>query len=83
MCGCRPTAICIRCWNTTPRCCPALFIVSQVSLDRGAELAVAVERAGGQKCERCWKYTPDVGSEAAFPTICGPCAEAVKEMSNA
>jgi isoleucyl-tRNA synthetase len=62
---------------------PALFIVSQVSLDRGGPaLDVTVERASGAKCERCWKYTGDVGSDAAFPTICAPCAAAVKEMSN-
>ena len=46
----------------------------------GADVAVKIERAAGQKCERCWKYTTDVGSDAAFPTICGGCAEAVKEI---
>jgi isoleucyl-tRNA synthetase len=56
--------------------------VSEVSLDKGDALAVKVERAGGVKCERCWKYTSDVGSKPAFPTICGPCADAVNEMLN-
>src|SRR4029077_14758725 len=43
---------------------PALFIVSQVALNRtdAAGLQVGVERAEGAKCERCWKYTTDVGS---------------------
>jgi isoleucyl-tRNA synthetase len=62
---------------------PALFIVSQVSLDRGQEakeLSVRVERAAGSKCERCWKYTTDVGSHASFPTICAACAGAVEEI---
>ena len=27
-----------------------------------------------QKCERCWHYTADVGSDAAHPTLCGRCA---------
>jgi len=38
---------------------PALFIVSQVDLEPSAdtEIQVKVERAAGQKCERCWKYT--------------------------
>ena len=60
---------------------PALFIVSQVELARAGDGApgVEVERAAGQKCERCWKYTMDVGSDARFPTICGPCASAVEE----
>jgi isoleucyl-tRNA synthetase len=60
---------------------PALFIVSQVETARAADgvLGVEVERAAGQKCERCWKYTLDAGSDARFPTICAPCAAAVEE----
>ena len=62
---------------------PTLFIVSQVELspNPAAEpLSVRVERAIGDKCERCWKYTLDVGSDPAFPTICAACASAVKEL---
>jgi isoleucyl-tRNA synthetase len=59
---------------------PALFIVSQVALDRADALSVQVERAAGRKCERCWKYTIDTGVDARFPTICGACAEAVEEI---
>jgi isoleucyl-tRNA synthetase len=59
---------------------PALFIVSQVRLDQGTENGVSVEvqRADGVRCERCWKYTLDVGSDAEFPTICAPCSGAIK-----
>jgi isoleucyl-tRNA synthetase len=61
---------------------PALFIVSQVELQSGTEesAVVRVERARGDKCERCWKYTLDVGQDPGFPTICLPCAAAVKEF---
>jgi isoleucyl-tRNA synthetase len=61
---------------------PGLFIVSQVELQNHARegVEVAIERARGTKCERCWKYTEDVGSALDFPTICGPCARAVKEI---
>jgi isoleucyl-tRNA synthetase len=60
---------------------PDLFIVSQVELARSADgaIGVKVERAAGAKCERCWKYTTDTGSNAAYPTICAPCAAAVEE----
>ena len=63
---------------------PGLFIVSQVDLDRaaGEELGVKVERAAGTKCERCWKYTADVGSDARFPTVCAGCSGAIVEMFN-
>jgi len=59
---------------------PALFIVSQVALDQQpGDVSVEVERADGVKCERCWKYTTDVGAEPQLPTICAACADAVKE----
>jgi isoleucyl-tRNA synthetase len=41
---------------------------------------VTVVRATGVKCERCWKYTHDVGSDPELPTVCAPCAEAVREI---
>jgi isoleucyl-tRNA synthetase len=47
---------------------PALFIVSQVVLDSSD--SIIVERASGEKCERCWKYSEAVGSDADFPTVC-------------
>ncbi len=59
---------------------PGLFITSQVELRQGEALAAAIERAGGVKCERCWKYTSDVGSDAALATVCAPCAAAVHEI---
>ena len=65
---------------------PAVFIVSQAEVLRGASDGVSVEiqRAQGAKCERCWKYTEDVGSVAEFPTVCASCGEAVREiMANA
>jgi isoleucyl-tRNA synthetase len=59
---------------------PALFIVSQVRLEQGTENGVTVEiqSADGTKCERCWKYTLDVGSDPEFPTLCAPCSGAIK-----
>ncbi len=60
---------------------PAWFIVSQVSLTQAADetLNVQVERARGDKCERCWKFTLDVGSNPEFPTVCAACAEVLKD----
>jgi isoleucyl-tRNA synthetase len=61
---------------------PGLFIVSQVQVTSapGADLSVTVERADGLKCERCWKYTNDVGSDASYPSVCAACADAVREI---
>jgi isoleucyl-tRNA synthetase len=64
---------------------PGLFIVSQVELSNnaGGDLNVTVERAQGEKCERCWKYRTSVGADAEFPTVCAPCAQAVRETMGA
>ncbi|MDZ4799354.1 MAG: isoleucine--tRNA ligase [Bryobacteraceae bacterium] len=61
---------------------PSLFIVSQVDLENSGsgELAVRVGRAAGEKCERCWKYTSDVGNDPACPTVCASCAASVHEI---
>ncbi len=61
---------------------PTWFIVSQVHLDRqpAEGLTIRVERARGDKCERCWKYTEDVGSNAEFPTVCAACAAVLPEF---
>lgn len=41
-------------------------------------IAARVSVAAGEKCERCWKYTPEVGSHAEHSAICPRCAEVVK-----
>jgi len=63
---------------------PGLFIVSQVDVlgADGGPFSVAVERASGQKCERCWKYTSDTGADPHFPTVCASCAGSIAETLN-
>jgi isoleucyl-tRNA synthetase len=48
-------------------------ITSAVTLVEGDELAVGVTPSTAPKCERCWHWRPDVGADAAHPTICGRC----------
>lgn len=64
---------------------PGLFIVSQVELSNhgGQPLSVRVERAQGTKCERCWKYTLDVGVNPQLPTVCAACADAIADFPQA
>ena len=59
-----------------------LFIVSQVSLQSGSDpMSVTVERAEGTKCDRCWKYTSDVGSRPdVHAAICAECAGEVERF---
>ena len=68
-----------------------LFIVSGVRFGDAADgawrsekipgLAVLVLPAVGTKCERCWNFTTDVGSDPAWPTACARCARAVAQIS--
>ena len=52
-----------------------LFIVSRATVSEGeGELRVEVKRAQGGKCERCWTYSPKVGSLGAHAGVCERCA---------
>ncbi|MBP0973536.1 MAG: class I tRNA ligase family protein, partial [Oscillospiraceae bacterium] len=57
-----------------------VFIVSAVEIAVGTVTAeggvdVTVEKAPGQKCERCWCFSEEVGKFALHPTLCKRCAE--------
>jgi isoleucyl-tRNA synthetase len=41
-------------------------------------VAVEVQLAQGEKCDRCWQVLPEVGRALAHPTLCGRCVEAVE-----
>jgi len=41
-------------------------------------LGIYVEKAAGAKCERCWTYTKEVGSDSLHPTLCGRCSKILK-----
>ena len=47
-------------------------------LDEVPGVAVAIGRAGGHKCDRCWRVLEDVGDDPELPEVCGRCADAVK-----
>jgi isoleucyl-tRNA synthetase len=38
------------------------------------QCVVKVGKADGAKCERCWKYDPQVGKDTNHPTVCARCA---------
>ncbi len=55
-----------------------VFITSRATVHAQAgELQIKVTPSAQQKCERCWHYRADVGSDAAHPTLCGRCASCV------
>jgi len=61
---------------------PMLFIVSEVELTAGAkegadEVRVTVSKAGGVKCDRCWRFVPAVRTEPEWAGICDRCLDAL------
>jgi len=69
---------------------PMLFIVSEVELrplhadETGPDAApqVTIARAGGVKCERCWRYVKSVSSDPAWTGICDRCQDALAEPAS-
>jgi isoleucyl-tRNA synthetase len=59
-----------------------LLNVSQLELKSSAEATISVSKADGQKCERCWHWETDVGSNNEHPTICGRCVKAVAAQNS-
>jgi isoleucyl-tRNA synthetase len=66
----------------------SIFIVSRVDLveeirgeayaaESVAGLRIFVAAAPGEKCERCWCYSEELGSHAEHPGICPKCTAAV------
>lgn len=67
---------------------PSVFIVSGVDI-KDAELAgglkatavaltINVERAAGNKCQRCWNYSEFVGKNNLHPSLCERCVGIVE-----
>jgi isoleucyl-tRNA synthetase len=59
---------------------PTLFGVSEVELgDTAHGVEVNVDRATGTKCERCWRYVPEVSREPDRTGLCARCVDALAE----
>lgn len=71
-----------------------LFIVSKVTVHPAGTpapsdaqalrgLSAKVEQAEGEKCERCWNVTPEVGTDEKHPTLCHRCVHVVESLTQA
>jgi isoleucyl-tRNA synthetase len=67
-----------------------LFLASQVELiDDASKFAdlqhqatseggkIGVTKAEGEKCDRCWNYSPTVGHNSEHPLVCDRCVDAL------
>jgi isoleucyl-tRNA synthetase len=71
----------------------SIFIVSKTHLIKGEKpdgsfecqdvpgLAIRVDSAEGDKCERCWVHDISVGSDSERPTICSRCQDSLSRIS--
>jgi isoleucyl-tRNA synthetase len=63
-----------------------MLIVSGLEVSRGAggngnaPLHVLVKKAPGEKCERCWNYSVQVGKDQRYPTVCERCSRSLEEI---
>jgi isoleucyl-tRNA synthetase len=68
---------------------PSFFIVSQVGIEKVAEVEngvsavfskteILIERADGRKCVRCWNYSAEVGKNQEHPQLCERCWPVVR-----
>ena len=51
--------------------------VIAVGLIFGGAVGNLIDRAPGEKCERCWMRSEEVGRDAAHPTLCARCVRVV------
>ena len=72
--------------NAVASLLPEIFIVSRVEVLKGDGefkgdmdgVSMTVKKASGEKCERCWIYSDDIGDDPDHPTLCARCASVVK-----
>lgn len=75
--------------NTIEEDLAKIFIVSQAVVAGAYEeapenalklerTAVLVDKADGEKCQRCWAYSTEVGHDPELPDVCPRCATVVK-----
>lgn len=70
---------------------PTLFIVSAIAVEKEEQapagaytnedvpgLAASIDKAPGEKCERCWNYSENTGESEAHPTLCHRCASVLE-----
>jgi isoleucyl-tRNA synthetase len=63
-----------------------LMVVSGVEIEPlpqgngNTPVRVTAVKAAGEKCERCWFYSTQVGQNERYPTVCERCTAALEEI---
>jgi isoleucyl-tRNA synthetase len=70
--------------STDPYLLSDVFITSQIEINNvekgfeGEKVKVAVVKAEGEKCERCWKIDPKTGEDEQHEGTCPRCAAVLR-----
>lgn len=59
-----------------------LFILSELDVSEGPELAAKAEKISSSKCQRCWRHRPEVGRHPTHPGLCSRCLKAIGESES-
>lgn len=57
------------------------FILSDLKLEPASESSAVVTRTPNEKCARCWRHRPAVGTIAAHPDLCDRCAAVIEGLA--
>jgi isoleucyl-tRNA synthetase len=57
------------------------FILSDLTIQQTNEPSASVTKTPYQKCARCWRYRPTVGTSKAHPDLCDRCERVVLGMT--
>ena len=72
--------------NKYPNDLRFLLLVSKAEIklagngNPGGTLHVDVTKAPGEKCDRCWNYSTQVGKSQRYPTVCERCLAVLEEL---
>jgi isoleucyl-tRNA synthetase len=72
--------------NKYPNDLRFLLLVSKAEIklagngNPGGTLHVDVSKAPGEKCDRCWNYSTEVGKSQRYPTVCERCLAVLEEL---
>lgn len=69
-----------------------IFLVSQLEIsdvkddkfiqgEETEQIFIKIEHADGEKCERCWQYSLNIGENEEYPTICPRCTQTLVRNS--
>ena len=57
------------------------FILSDLTIQQAKEASASVTKTPYEKCARCWRHRPAVGSSKAHPDLCDRCESVVIAMA--